>query len=514
MFRFLLKNDILRAYGTSLLGVFSGLLTNLWLLREITQVIPVHDFGIYAFVLQITAYLSILQLGLDFAASRQIAESLGRNQADEANRALSHLLCFNYKIVLGVLAGVLTLSASLWWGVLFPRSIDAASTSPAASVALVAGIAQVITFLTRPYSAALIGSQFQDTVNFVTAARTVATTILAFVFLKAGFYVLAVPAAEVVMQFINWTLFRRLARQKCFWIAAQPAPTGESKVLGSMLRYGGLTALGGVAWTVEAGMDLILLGVFADARVAAAYVLWWRFPQMLLDLCTRLAFSAFPRFSHSFGESRAAAQLVFSKVAYFTLGLATLALLGISLWLHPFVHLWIGADYLGVQSIHLAKLMGLLVCLRVCGNLLGMFWLASGHAKFTTALAWTQAFLKLALAVLLVPRWGILGVVIASCVASLLQVAAMSWFLLRERLLTLALGMRALAFITFAGLISLLAARGTLTVGWLGLIGGASVTALLWAVMWLVLACTGELRQPIFFLLRGLSRRIPLWKAL
>ena len=507
MFTRVFRNNILRAYGTSLLGVFSGLLTSLWLLREITQVIPVHDFGIYAFVLQISAYLAILQLGLDFAASRQIAESLGRNEPNEASRALSHLLRFNYKMVLVALAGVLTLSALLWWGLLFPRSIDAASTRLAASVALVAGIAQVITFLTRPYSAALIGSQFQATVNLVTAARTVGTTVLAFVFLKAGFYVLAVPAAEVVMQFINWILFRTLARQKCTWLAAQPEPTGESKVLGSMLRYGGLTALGGFAWTAEAGMDLILLGVFADASVVAAYVLWWRFPQMLFDLCSRLAFSAFPRFSHSFGVSRDATRLLFTKVSYLTLGLATLALVGISFWLRPFMFLWIGADYLGKQSVHLALLMGLLVCLRTCGNLLGMFWLASGRAEFTTALAWAQAALKLVLAILLVPKWGILGVVVASCGASILQVAAMACLLIRERLLTLAHGGRALVLIGFAILLSLLAARYHITVGWAGLIGGAVATSFGWATLLLALACNGELRQPLLALLRGLARR-------
>lgn len=235
---------------------------------------------------------------------------------------------------------------------------------------------------------------------------------------------------------------------------------------------------------------------------------------MLFDLCTRLAFSAFPRFSQSFGESRAAAHLLFSKVTYLTLGLATLALVGISFWLHPFMLLWIGAEYLGAQSIHLGALMGLLVCLRTCGNLLNMFWLASGNAGFTTALAWAQAGLKLALAVWLVPHWGILGLVIASCGASLLQVVAMAGMLVREQLLSPALGFRALAFITLAGLIALMGAQQTISVGWVCLIGGAAATTLLWAVIWLVLACTGELRKPILSLLKGLVGRAHLIKSI
>ena len=91
MIQVLFKNNILRAYGTSLLGVFSGLLTSLWLLRAITRTVSVHDFGIYAFVLQISGYLAIFQLGLDFAASRHIAEALGRKDSAEASRAFLDL---------------------------------------------------------------------------------------------------------------------------------------------------------------------------------------------------------------------------------------------------------------------------------------------------------------------------------------------------------------------------------------------------------------------------------------
>jgi len=513
MFRSLLQNSIFRAYGTSLFGVFSGLLTNLWLLREITQVIPVHDFGIYAFVLQISAYLAILQLGLDFAASRQIAESLGRKDEAGASRAFSYLLRFNYKVVLAAFVAVLTLSALLWKGLIFQHSIDESSAKLAGLVALVAGTSQVITFLTRPYSAALIGSQFQATVNICTVVRTLGTTLLAFVFLKAGFYVLCVPAAEVVIQSANLFALRLLANRKCRWKNAPPDPREGKQVMGSMLRYGGLTTLGGFAWTVEAGMDVLILGVVSSASVVAAYVLWWRFPQMIFDLCSRLAFSAFPRFSHSFGVSHEATRAIFSKVAYVTLGLATLGMVGISYWLQPFVHLWIGADYLGEQSVYLALAMGLLVCLRTCGNLLGMFWLASGRAEFTTALAWVQAVLKLTLAVLLVPRWGILGVVVASCAASLLQVGAMAWHLVREKLLTLALGGRALAFISLAILISLLSSHWSIAVGWVGLIGGAVATCGVWLASWMLMACTGELRQPLIKAITEIGKRVGFLKA-
>ncbi len=513
MFRSLLKNNILRAYGTSLLGVFSGLLTNLWLLREITLVVPAHDFGIYAFVVQISAYLAILQLGLDFAASRQIAECLGRHDLPAANRAFSDLWRFNLRIVWLGLPVVLGIAALFWFGIGLKGPADLHTAHLAGEIALVAGASQLVSFVARPFSAALIGSQIQATVNIVAVLRTVTTTFLAFGLLKSGCYILSVPIAEVFTQCLAFLVLRGVVHRNCRWREAAVETTAGSKRLSPMFKYGWLTSLGGVAWTIEAGMDVVILGYFTDAKTVAAYALWWRFPQMIFSLCSRLADSAFPRFSHSFGSSPEAARAIFTKVTYLTLGLATLALVGISFWLHPFVDLWIGAAYVGAQNAYLPLGMGLLVCLRACGNLLGMFWLASGRAEFTTVLAWIQAALKIALAVWLVPRWGIMGIVAASCGSSLLQVVAMAIHLRGRDLLKAGLGVRALAFLAIAAVAASMSSRCSFAFGWTGLLAGAAATSLIWAGLWALMAATGELRKPLTSLFMDAAKRFALIKV-
>jgi O-antigen/teichoic acid export membrane protein len=500
----LFQNRILIAYGSSILGVFSGLLTSFWLLREVTQLVTPREFGIYAFAFQITSYLAVLQLGLDFAASREIAACLGRSDPVGANAVYSELRRFNHRVSFGVAVLVLVSGvASIlfgWHG--FPPE----ESNLIAQVILVAGGAQVLSALARPYSAALIGGMHQVVTNLVQVGSGVLTALVGYGFLLSGAGVLCLPLAGFAVGCLTMFFLRFQAGRRCLWLDIGSVPR-NLVALRELVRFGGMASAGGLAWTIESTSDVVLLGALGGAQVVALYVIWWRFPQMIFDLCTRLALSAFPHFSHSFGESPAAAKIIFSKVAYLTLGLSTLALVGISFWLRPFVHLWIGADYLGVQSIHLANVMGMLVCLRTCGNLLGMFWLASGHAEFTTALAWAQAVLKLSLAVLLVPQWGILGLVIASCVASLLQVGAMGCFLLRERLLSPGLGWRAIALISLASLVVLPAAHGSMEVGWGGLIAGAIATTLLWTVPWLIVISTSELRDLGITALRGLARR-------
>ena len=47
-FYIVFQNRILGAYATSFAGIFSGLLTNLWLPPEIMRDVSVHEFGVYA----------------------------------------------------------------------------------------------------------------------------------------------------------------------------------------------------------------------------------------------------------------------------------------------------------------------------------------------------------------------------------------------------------------------------------------------------------------------------------
>jgi O-antigen/teichoic acid export membrane protein len=504
------QNRILRAYGTSLLGVFSGLVTNLWLLREITRHVSVTDFGLYAFVLQISAYLSILQLGLDFAASRQIAESLGKNDPDSANRAFWELKRVNRISVWVVALGVLCIAIAFWSGIGIskggPRNL-------AATIALLAGAAQTIGFLSRPFSAALIGSQYLSAVNLLTAGRTIVTSVLAYVILVRGLGILSVPIAEVAMQVLAWMVLKHLYRSCCSWRTTH-APSRDRHLLRSIFKFGSVATIGGFAWTIEATSDVIILGWFAGPALVAIYVLWWRFPQMLFDLCTRLAFSAFPGFAQRHGESAAASRILFGKVSALSIGLATVALLGVSLWLPTFIHVWIGDKYIVQNPKLLALGMGLLICLRTCGNLLAMFWMATGRANLPTVSNWAQAAIKVGVALLVVKQYGIVGLVGASCLAATLQIVFVGAFLLKEQFVDARQILRNVALVSIAFIAALVAWRLPTGMGIAYLAVGAFITIIAWAPIWLIFAWKTELRPSLVSVVGGISHRLGMpWLA-
>ena len=505
MFQSLKASKILSAYGTSLLGIASGLLTSIWLLREITKVIPAHDFGVYAYVMQICAYLPMLQLGVDLAATRHIAQCLGRNAATEANSLFANLLRFNRGVVAIAIAIVAAISAVLWYSPNLTGAADIRAAQLSAEICLAAGTPQIIAFMSRPYSTALVASEYQPTVNTAIVIRTISTALIAFCLLKLGFYVFAIPAAEIVTQIVSYFVLRALANIRCKWRQngreADADTESKHRAMISLIKYGAVTTLGGIAWTVESSADIFILGYLTSPQVVATYFIWWRIPQMLFDLCTRLAFSAFPSFSHSLGVSQKFSGTLLGKVGDVSSGLATLAFVGISIWLPSFVKVWIGTGYAPQDSEILPFLMGMLVCLRTLGNLFAVFWLALARTGLGAALSWCQALTKVCLGVWLAGQFGISGLLVASCVAAALQVVVTCVHLYRSKILRIGPIVRFASLFLLAAGLSLFAVNHALHVGGGGLALGAIVTTVGWGMLWLAIAWTGDLRVNLRLLL-------------
>jgi len=360
----------------------------------------------------------------------------------------------------------------------------------AVTIASLTGTAQVLSFVQRPYHAALIGSGRQATFNLITSGRTLATTALAF-FLLSRQGVVAIPIAEVILQcaafFVFMVVFRHLeiARQ-----STPVAPDGETTR--RLMRFGGLVSLGGFAWMIEATSDTIILANIAGPEAVAAYALWWRFPQMIFTLCTQLTASAFPEFAHQAGASPERARLLFQKLAYLVAGLATLALVGIGLWLPSFVRIWLGGGYALPDGRGVAVAMATLVFLRVMGNLFSMFWMATRGAGLPAQVSIIQASVKVILA-LVVAHLGILWLIVASCVAAAIQGACLGIALLTVRQLHLSYILRSGAM-TMVALVACVAGGQLLVVqGPALLVLGTTATAGIWMILWVVVVQRSEI---------------------
>jgi O-antigen/teichoic acid export membrane protein len=474
------KNRIGTAYATSLLGLVSGLLTNLWLLRQVTSEVDAPTFGIYAFVLQITAYLGALQLAFDFATSQRIAGCLGRGDTDGANRAWWELARASRFAALAAIGATLLISCALSFGI----GIAAHHAQIAARIALATGATQALTFLSRRYAAALIGSDEQAAVNLTTVGSTISATLIAYGLLRAGTGVYCLALGNLAIALVTITVLRALAGSRLRWPSPNP-PEHDPELARELFRFGWVAELGGLAWTVESTCDVVILGWLRGADAVAYYALWWRFPQMIFDLSARLTNAAFPSFAAEHGRAPEEAARLLGRIGQLTIGLGGAALVGIAWWLPGFVNLWLSGKYALSDGTTIALAMGLTVWLRALGNLGGMFTIAVGLPQVSTRLSIAQAALKLALATVLIARFGIAGAPMASVAASLLQVLGFAFALASRRMLDGKLVRNALVLGALAIAAAVIGRAHVPAVGIWGFVAGTAATALVWAVLWL-----------------------------
>jgi O-antigen/teichoic acid export membrane protein len=426
--------NIFKTYSTSLLGVVSGLLTQLVFIRELAHIVPTSDFALYAFAFQVVAYLSILQLGLDFATSREIALKLGQNNSQGAYQSYLFIRRFNFKISLIGLVLIGICAGLFYNGIGVSNKVD---TEMAAGLILLFGASVFISFLSNPNMVALIGSNKQSKVNINITLLNIAGTIIALVLLKTtrlGVY--AMPLTLVAFNTVNFFLLRHKAHKFCkdWLIKNKPVivPAGYNK---SILKFSVLTAIGGLAWTIEATSDVFILNGVGELTLVAFYVLWWRFPQMSFELATRLTTSSLPSLNTVFGKSEPDTKLIFNRLILFVAGIGFCIYVNIASWLPAFINLWVGPQFFIDDMQTVSYLIGLLIYSRIIGNCFGMFIITIGKVHYSAALCWIQAIIKTVIAIILVKELGLMGLFIGSLAASLIQVMGSSVLLFKRNYL-------------------------------------------------------------------------------
>jgi O-antigen/teichoic acid export membrane protein len=426
---------IVKAYSSSLLGIFSGLLTQLVFIRELVHVVSQSDFAIYAFTFQIVTYLSILQLGLDFATSREIAIQLGKGDYDIALQSYHFIKKFNNKVVV---IGLMIVSIIAF---LFYNGIGISSeteTLKASLLVLLFGLSLFISFFSNPYMVALIGSNKQHIVNYNNIVVTIISTIIGFFLLKKtsiGIY--SMPISLIFFNSINIFILRHRVINKCsYWMESSKNKIANIFNKKDLLKFSIMSSIGGIAWTIEATSDVILLNSFGLITLVSYYVLWWRFPQMSFDLATRLTTSTLPSLNSAFGSSKEEARILFNRLLMVVSGMAFCIFICIVFWLPSFVNLWVGSKYDLSNKFSISLVIGLLVYSRIIGNCLAMFLITIGKINFSATLSWLQAIVKVVFAIFLIKKYGLIGVFISSIISSLIQIIPLTYYFIKKEYLS------------------------------------------------------------------------------
>jgi O-antigen/teichoic acid export membrane protein len=402
----------------SLARVVAVSLIALVLPAYLTHHLPVTTYAAWVLILQLGAYVSYLDLGIQTGVSKFVAEYNARGDQAGAGRHASAGLA------LMMFAGTLGLACTLVlaWQVprLFSRMPSNLYHDVRISVMLV-GVSLSLGLICTVYSAVFLGLQrygIPMTISIVNRA-SFAAIVLAVVALHGnlaamGMAVALVNIATGLLQVAAW-------RRKASHIRISTRLV-DFRVLKVVARYCSLQSIWTVAMLCVTGLDVAIVGHF-DYVQTAYYSIATLPTSFALAIIGSMIGPLMPA-SSAMSTQRSATEMgdLLARISRY--GTVILLLTGLPLMVcgYPILRLWVGPAY----ALHTLTYLRILVLANIIRNLCAPYATmiaATGRQGAATTTAISEAVVNLASSIYLASRFGAIGVALGTLLGSFVSVA-------------------------------------------------------------------------------------------
>ncbi len=409
---------LFRNAAASIARLLVASLVALVLPAYLTRHLPVQTYGAWVLILQLSAYVSYLDFGIQSGISKYVAEYSARGDAKGADRSAS--TGFAIMLAASILGVALTLTLAYYVPELF-RTMPAALFHDVRVSLILIGISLATNLACSAFAAVFLGLQIYAVPMAISVINRVlfAAVVCAAVFLHGslaimGAAVAAVNISTALLQLVAW---RQLASRIRVRLAEVDAAS-----LKQMLAFCFVLAIWSVGMLCVSGLDITIVGHYAYNQTG--YYAIASLPSTLITLILAALMNPFmpaaSALSTQRGRNEMGAVLYratrYSSILLFSAGVPLLV--GGELILR----VWVGSNY----AEHCVQFMRVLIL----GNMLRNFCLpyttmvvATGKQKFATAAAIAEAVVNLACSIYFVGFMGASGVALGTLLGAFVSVA-------------------------------------------------------------------------------------------
>jgi O-antigen/teichoic acid export membrane protein len=379
-------------------------------------------YGAWVLILQLGAYVSFLDLGIQTGVAKFVAEFDAKQDDIEAGRYASAGLVLASA---AAVAGILLTLGLVWRVPVLFYSMPPQLYSEVRTSTLLVGISLSVVLLSSIFSAVFLGLQRYAVPMTITIAGRLlyAGAVIPVVLFHGSLIVMSISVAAVnivtaLAQYIAW---RRLAAQIRISFSL-----ADRHVVNRMLSYCFFLALWSAGMVCVSGLDLTIVGHF-DYHETAYYSVAIM-PAALVLLLASSALGPMLPASSALSTQRSPADmgaLLISATRYST---TLLLLTGLPLIVCGFAILsrWVGPAY-AAHSIGYLRVLVLATIVRNTCLPYATMVTATGQQRFATIATLAEAATNLISSIYLASRIGAIGVacgtLIGSCVSVLLHFA-------------------------------------------------------------------------------------------
>ena len=376
------------------------------------------EYGAWILILQGSSYIALLDLGLQTAIGKFVAQydAIGDYQA--SSRILSSsfaLLCIS------ALVGVLVIAIITWRVPTLFRQMPAALVHSMRAGILLVGISAAIALPFNAFLASFIGLQkyIFPTLLAICSKTLSSLTLILLIFMRGGLVHLAgvlatFNVATAACQFLGWRRFVRERADFSFRLVDRDSAS-------RLAKFGSALSIWTIAILFVSGLDMFIVGHY-DYANTGYYGVATTVTNFLLLVVASIFGPLGPAVS-SMQSTRTSGQLgeIVTTATRLTAVLLCLIGLPILVGAYPLLRLWVGHDY-AIRSSQFLQVL-------VLGNVIRQFCypyalaiIATGKHNQATIAAIAEATVNITVSIYLVQRIGAIGVAIGTLVGAFVSV--------------------------------------------------------------------------------------------
>lgn len=375
-----------------------------------------YDYGLWEMMVAVIGYMGILDLGIKPAVSR-FASKL---KAEDDQDGLLEL--FSAAVVYMVGVGILLLVIFMTWGLWFPASIapEGASTEKYAILLMVLGAQLLIVFPGYVAESFLEGFQLYYVKNNITIVNSIiGVTIIYFNITPENALILLVSLNAIGLSVKYLLFFILLLRPRFGSIGFKLNLFSLARLL-EVLVFGAKSLVQGVATRMEHATDALVIGTILGPAMVPLYSI----PANLVRYISTIGMNLTHAFMPLFSDLNARQQhdkivQIYIQASKLVIGVVAPLAGGISVVGAPFIGIWIGEEF-RESAEWIILLLVIFITFPYLNPFYSRYLTALDKHLILAKLSPISAIINLALSVLLVREYGIIGAAIGSVVPVLI----------------------------------------------------------------------------------------------
>jgi O-antigen/teichoic acid export membrane protein len=397
-----------------MLRVMLSLLVSLLLPPFLVHRMSTAEYSAWVLILQMSAYVGLLDLGLQTAVGKFVAEYDAVGDRATSTRILSTSFGI---LSIAALIGMVVIAILTWRVPQLLHQMPVALVKSVREGLLAVGLSVSFALPFGAFLATFTGLQeYSFPTILATLSRILSAVALVVLLLCHGTLVqlalvmAAFNVAAALMQFLGW---RKYVRERVDFSIA----FFDRKTAVQLIRYGSVLSLWAVASLLVSGLDILIVGHY-DYKNTGFYAVASSVTNFMLLIVGSIFGPILPAVSSlQAGSTPSQIGDVLSRVTRYCTLLLCLSGLPLLFGAYPLLSLWVGHDYAARSALFLEVL--------VLGNVVrqltypyALVVVATGRQHLATIAAISEAAVNVAVSIALVHRIGALGVAIGTFVGA------------------------------------------------------------------------------------------------